>query len=224
MAPILGVTWKMQRDEMAANQSVDTRDVTDFLLQDILTGTLPAGTWLKQIDLEERYDCTRPEVRRALDRMTQKRLVQHIPNRGYQVHVVDERRSQEISDIRVILETSVAHLMIAHATPEAIEALRALARRFDDMSFRGSILEHYDANLAFHRALLELARNRELVELVSEIRQRTVSAPVSQWRTRARIEQSAHEHHLMVDALEAGDLAELKRLIEIHIRQAPPKA
>ena len=92
------------------------------------------------------------------------------------------------------------------------------------MSFRGTILEHYDANLAFHRALLQLAGNGELVDLVSEIRQRTVSAPVSQWRTRARIEQSAREHHLMVDALEAGDLAELKRLIEIHIRQAPQKA
>lgn len=219
----------MQRVDMAAEQgdtgaSEDTCDVTDLLLQDILTGTLPAGTWLKQIDLELRYDCTRPEVRRALDRLTQRRLVQHIPNRGYQVYEVDERRSQEITDIRVILETSVAHLMMAHATPEATKALRALAQRFDDMSFRGTILEHYDANLAFHRALLQLAGNGELVDLVSEIRQRTVSAPVSQWRTRARIEQSAREHHLMVDALEAGDLAELKRLIEIHIRQAPQKA
>lgn len=205
----------------ANEDRLEERDVTDFLLQDILTGTLPAGTWLKQIDLEQRYNCTRPDVRRALDRLTQRRLVQHIPNRGYQVYEVDERRSQEISDIRVILETSVADLMVAHATPEATETLRALARCFDDMSFRGTILEHYDANLAFHRALLLLAGNSELVNLVSEIRQRTASAPVSQWRTRARIEQSAREHHLMVDALEARDSGELKRLIEIHIRQAP---
>lgn len=197
------------------------RDVTDLLLQDILTGTLPAGTWLKQIDLERRYACTRPEVRRALDRLSQKRLVQHIPNRGYQVYEVDGARTQEISDIRVILETAVADRMVAHATPEAIATLRGLARQFDDMSFRGTIIEHYDANLAFHRALLLLSGNLELVELVAEIRQRTASAPVSQWRTRARIEQSAREHHLMVDALAAGDVAELKRLIEIHIRQAP---
>ncbi|OQM74622.1 GntR family transcriptional regulator [Manganibacter manganicus] len=207
----------------AAEGLAEECDVTDLLLQDILTGTLPAGTWLKQIDLEQRYNCTRPDVRRVLDRLTQRRLVQHIPNRGYQVYEVDERRSQEISDIRVILETSVAGLMIAHATPEATRDLRTLARRFDDMSFRGTILQHYDANLAFHRRLLQLAGNTELVELVSEIRQRTVSAPVAQWRTRARIEQSAREHHLMVDALEAGDLAELKRLIEIHIRQAPAR-
>ena len=202
----------------------EKKDVTDLLLHDILTGTLPAGAWLKQIDLERRYDCTRPEVRRALDRLSQRRLVQHNPNRGYQVYELDDQRTREISDIRVILETGVADRMVANVTPAAIAELRGLARQFDEMSFRGSIMEHYDANLAFHRALLMLSGNSELVEVVAEIRQRTVSAPVSQWRTRARIEQSAREHHLMVDALEARDLPELKRLIEIHIRQAPIKA
>eukprot|EP01031_Cornospumella_fuschlensis_P014413 gene14413-17604_t len=82
--------------ENAAND----RDVTDLVLEDILTGVLPAGTWLKQIDLEKRYDCTRPEVRRALDRLSQKRLVEHVPNRGYHVYQPDGRRAQEVSDIR----------------------------------------------------------------------------------------------------------------------------
>ena len=195
------------------------RDVTDLVLQDILTGVLPAGTWLKQIDLERRYDCTRPEVRRALDRLSQKRIVEHVPNRGYLVYQPDGQQAQEISDIRVILETAVADQMVANATPDRIVALRELARHFDEMTLVGTVLEHYEANLAFHRELLQLAGNRSLVELVSEIRQRTSSAPVSQWRTRARVEQSAREHHLMVDALEAHDAAELKRLIEAHIRQ-----
>lgn len=214
----------MSEDLTESEAPEEKKDVTDLLLHDILTGTLPAGTWLKQIDLERRYDCTRPEVRRALDRLSQKRLVQHNPNRGYQVYELDDQRTREISDIRVILETGIADRMIANVTPEATRELRDLAKIFDEMSFRGSIMEHYDANLAFHRALLMLAGNIELVNIIAEIRQRTASAPVSQWRTRARIEQSAREHHLMVDALEAGDLAELKRLIEIHIRQAPIKA
>ncbi|OCP35616.1 GntR family transcriptional regulator [Ensifer sp. LC163] len=195
------------------------RDVTDLVLEDILTGVLPAGTWLKQIDLEKRYDCTRPEVRRALDRLSQKRLVEHVPNRGYHVYLPDGRRAQEVSDIRVILETAVADLMVERATPESIARLRALANHFDEMTMVGTVLEHYEANLAFHRELLLLSGNNELVDLVSEIRQRTSSAPVSQWRTRARVERSAREHHMMVDALEARDIARLKRLIEAHIRQ-----
>lgn len=197
----------------------EERDVTELVLQDILTGMLPAGTWLKQIDLERRYDCTRPEVRRALDRLSQKRLVAHVPNRGYHVYQPDDRRAKEVSDIRVILETAVADMMVANATPESIATLRGLARYFDEMTLTGTILEHYEANLAFHRELLLLGGNEELVDLVSEIRQRTSSAPVSQWRTRARIEKSGREHHMMVDALEARDAEELKRLIALHIRQ-----
>ncbi|MEI2296829.1 hypothetical protein [Ensifer sp. MJa1] len=37
-------------------------------------------------------------------------------------------------------------------------------------------------------------------------------------------EQSARARHLIVDALEARDLAEVKRMIEIHIGQAPTNA
>ena len=44
--------------------------ITDLLLQDIQTGTLPAGTWLNQSDLGQRNGCKRPEVRQALDRLT----------------------------------------------------------------------------------------------------------------------------------------------------------
>jgi DNA-binding GntR family transcriptional regulator len=207
---------EVQSDTAAVSEE---RDVTELVLQDILTGMLPAGTWLKQIDLERRYDCTRPEVRRALDRLSQKRLVAHVPNRGYHVYQPDDRRAKEVSDIRVILETAVADRMVVNATPDSIATLRGLARYFDEMTLTGTILEHYEANLAFHRELLLLGDNQELVDLVSEIRQRTSSAPVSQWRTRARIEKSGREHHMMIDALEARDAEELKRLIALHIRQ-----
>jgi DNA-binding GntR family transcriptional regulator len=39
----------------ATAQEPQTPDVTELILQDILAGRLPPGTWLKQIDLERRY-------------------------------------------------------------------------------------------------------------------------------------------------------------------------
>jgi DNA-binding GntR family transcriptional regulator len=87
------------------------------------------------------------------------------------------------------------------------------------MVLDGTMLELYEANLAFHRQLLVLGGNQELVDLIAEIRQRTSSAPVAQWRTRARIEQSGREHHLMIDAIQHKDAEELKRLVRQHIIQ-----
>ncbi|WP_342633350.1 FCD domain-containing protein [Phyllobacterium bourgognense] len=42
---------------------------------------------------------------------------------------------------------------------------------------------------------------------------------MSQWKTRARIEQSSREHHQMIDALSAQDIEELKRVTVMHIKQ-----
>ena len=194
-------------------------DVTDLILHDILAGVLAPGVWLKQIDLEQRYQSSRPEVRRALDRLVQRRLVEHVPNRGYHVFEPDGRQATEVSDIRVILETAVADKIIANASELTTKKLRDLAHRFDDLIMSGTMIELYEANLAFHRELLALCGNSELVNLVTEIRQRTSSAPVSQWKTRARIEQSSREHHQMIDALAAKDIEGLKRVTVLHIRQ-----
>ena len=203
----------------ARGRDAEAPDVTELILQDILAGRLAPGTWLKQIDLEKRYHCTRPQVRLALDRLVQKRLVEHIPNRGYHVHEQDGRRAQEVSDIRVILEVAVGDRIVANAGVAEVAALRVLAVRFDELVLTGTMLELYEANLAFHRQLLMLAGNQELVDLITEIRQRTSSAPVSQWRTRARVEQSGREHQQMVDAIERRDVDALRELTRQHIMQ-----
>ncbi|WOS62458.1 GntR family transcriptional regulator [Sinorhizobium fredii] len=194
-------------------------DVTDLILHDIQTGVLAPGSWLKQIDLEQRYQCTRPEVRRALDRLAQRRLVEHVPNRGYHVYEPDGRQAAEVSEIRILLEAGVAGKIAANASKPDVESLRDLALRFDALILEGTPIELYEANLAFHHRLLSLCGNKELVNLVTEIRQRTSSAPVSQWKTRARIEQSSREHHQMIDAVAAGDGAALQEAIARHIRQ-----
>ncbi|CAK7255139.1 GntR family transcriptional regulator [Shinella yambaruensis] len=201
------------------SEAAQTVDVTDLILNDIQTGVLAPGSWLKQIDLERRYGCGRPDVRRALDRLTQKRIVEHVPNRGYHVFEPDGDRARQVSEIRILLETGVADRIIDNATAGAIAELRRLADQFDAVILDGTTIDLYEANLAFHHALLSLCGNDELVSLVTEIRQRTSSAPVSQWITRARIQQSSLEHYEMVDAINMKDVEKLKSVIVRHIRQ-----
>jgi DNA-binding GntR family transcriptional regulator len=193
--------------------------VADLITRDVRAGVFAPGTWLKQIDLEVRYGCGRPDVRRALDYLTQKRLVQHVPNRGYHVFMPDSEQTAHILELRIILETAAVDSIVASATPAAVERLRHRARLFDDMIVHGTILDQYEANLAFHHELLGLCPNPELINLVAELRGRTSSALAGQWSTRARVEQSGREHHAMVDALAAGNVPRLKEIIALHIRQ-----
>jgi len=194
-------------------------DAAERIARDIQSGVFAPGMWLKQIDLEKRYRCSRLEIRQALDRLAQRRLVKHIPNRGYHVFQPQGRQETEITEIRCILETAAVDSIVANADPAAIERLAEHASRFDKLILTGTILEQYETNLLFHHELLGLCDNSELVDMVTDLRARTSSAPASQWRTRARIEQSAREHHAIVEALAAGDAPRVKRILALHIRQ-----
>jgi DNA-binding GntR family transcriptional regulator len=210
---------KMDAKKKQVSQEAQSEDVADLIARDIQAGLFAPGSWLKQIDLERRYCRSRGEVRRALDRLAQRRLVVHSPNRGHYVHEADGERVAQIRDIRLVLELSAADSIVERVSAKDIAVIEALARRFDVLLREGTVLEQYDANIAFHLALLSLNANKELTLLVTELRERVSSAPASQWRTRRRIEQSSHEHFQMVEALRARDRERLKDVIRAHILQ-----
>lgn len=201
-------------------KAAPSENLVDLMARDIQAGVFTPGMWLKQIDLESRYGATRMDVRRALDQLALKRLVRHVPNRGYHVHALDDRQADEIRDVRVILETAAAESIVRNVKAADLADLTRLAQTFADLILTGSILEQYEANVAFYLRLLKLCSNQELVNIALDLRGRGPSAPATQWKTRARIEQSGREHFLMIDALKARDAAALRRILTAHIRQS----
>src|SRR5688572_17830809 len=88
---------------MTSKTEISRGTLVEVMAKDIQAGVFTPGTWLKQIDLENRYGATRMEVRRALDQLASKRLVRHVPNRGYHVHALDDRQADEIREVRIVL-------------------------------------------------------------------------------------------------------------------------
>lgn len=193
--------------------------VAAAIARDIHAGEFGNGAWLKQVDIEGRYRCTRADARRALEALALKGAVQRIPQRGYYVTVIDERSHRELIEVRVILETATVPSIVEQATENDIADLKRLAERFAVSIRHGDAAEKYNANRAYHVRLTQLCGNRELVKLALDVRGHLPATPIAQWRSQARIERSCEEHFLMIDALAARDIARLKHLVAIHIRQ-----
>nr|WP_283101700.1 GntR family transcriptional regulator [Halomonas populi] len=191
--------------------------MADRIARDINIGELASGTWLKQVDLEQRYRSSRAGVRKALDQLVSERLVEHVPNRGYHVCVLDKVQRRHIDEIRAVLESAAAGEIVAHADDEEISRLTELAASFEEMILKGSLLQQYEANLAFHRQLLSTCTNTELVALAFAQRGRIPGARIGQWATREMAEHSSREHFAMIEAIERRDVALLERLIKQHI-------
>ena len=193
--------------------------VSAAIAADIVSGQLGNGAWLKQIDIEARYRCTRADARRALEALAVRGVVQRIPQRGYYVTVIDEKSRRELVEVRVLLETGTVPGIVERATRKDIRDLRRLAGEFAAAVKHGDAAARYNTNRAFHVRFTELCPNRELAKLALAVRGDLPTTLIVQWRSQARIEQSAREHAAMIDALADRDVVRLSDLIALHIRQ-----
>jgi DNA-binding GntR family transcriptional regulator len=203
---------------MATKPGLDL--LRERLIQDIFAGVLPAGSWLKQAELEERYGVTRALVRRALDDLTARNYVQHEPNRGYRIAQSSDDHRKELREVRLILELHAAASVVERVTQPHIERLRELAEDFAQAIRHGAPREQIAANSAFHEQFYATEENQTLYNILVEMRRRAVALVVTPWHSVEQMERASQDHFDMVDALEARDLAELRRLIERHINAA----
>jgi DNA-binding GntR family transcriptional regulator len=199
--------------------------VADAIAADIAAGVMGGGAWLKQIDIEGRYRCTRATARRALEALAVRGTIQRIPQRGYYVAALNEATRRELAEVRAILEAGSAESIVEQVADRDIRDLRRLAADFGSAVKNGDALQRYAANRAFHVRLTSLCANKELVKIALALRGDLPTTPLLQWSSQGRIEQSAREHADMLDALVQRDARRLAATLALHIRQpGPPRA
>lgn len=193
--------------------------VKDLALQierDINLGRLSPGAWLKQIDLEQTYGASRLAIRQALERLAERGHVELLPNRGYRVKEFDLQRFNNIINIRAVLEVAAADLVAGEVDKDSIYKMKAFAEDFSDAVANGTSPEQERANRAFHQEMLRTCPNRDLVELIFDLRDRIpVNVQREKYNT-TMLQRSAQEHFQMVELLQAGDRQALEALVRKH--------
>ncbi|MCA0921414.1 GntR family transcriptional regulator [Pseudooceanicola nanhaiensis] len=200
---------------------LEERSLSEKVIRDIFCGVFASGTWLKQIELEGRYKVSRTTVRRALDELTARRYVEHVPNRGYRVTQGSWDRRSELREIRRVLEVHAAKGILANAPEDAAAQLRVLAQKFEDSLENGSLQDQIAANGEFHEYLYGLSPNRTLFEELMEMRRRAVAMVTAPWSSLREMRSASRDHFAIVDALESRDLARFEAAIDGHIRPGP---
>ncbi|TSD88631.1 GntR family transcriptional regulator [Mycobacterium sp. KBS0706] len=193
--------------------------LVEAIRDDILYGVYRAGEWLKQIDLQERYEANRFEVRQALVELKNRRLVEHKVNSGFRVAAPDPEELLHLKAVRTILETGAAEPVVARATAADLVELDGIAGRFEQAIETADPPTRTELNYAFHRRLYDIAGNPVLAALIHDMRERGQSGTTGRWFTLAGLRLSAQEHHAMVAAIRARDAAALRQLIDHHINR-----
>lgn len=216
-------------DEAVAADDVGVRvrrhsvrgQVLEALRAALVGGELVPGEVYSAPALGVRLGVSATPVREAMMQLALEGAVEVVPNRGFRVVERSRRELAELAEVRALIEVPVM-LRLARTVPaEHWAGLRPLAEATAAAAARGDLAVYGEADRAFHRALLGLAGNEQLVAVADDLHRRSqwplVSPPVTR---RADLLADAAEHGALLDALEAGDLAVVESLVREHFTGA----
>lgn len=213
------------RDEPPAARAVRRHSVRGQILDALRTalvdGDLEPGRVYSAPALGARFGVSATPVREAMQRLAVEGAVEVVPNRGFRVSERGPRELAELAQVRALIEVPVM-LDLARTVPaHRWSALRPLADATVAAAAVGDLAAYAESDRAFHRAVLALSGNGQLVAVAEELHRRAQWPPVSGPATRrADLLADAAEHTALLDALAARDLAVVQALVAEHITGA----
>ncbi|MFJ3038859.1 MULTISPECIES: GntR family transcriptional regulator [Streptomyces] len=192
--------------------------ILDALRSALATGELrPGGVYSAPV-LGERFGVSATPVREAMQQLALEGAVEVVPNRGFRVLERGDRELAELAEVRALIEAPV-WLRLARTVPaERWAELRPLAEATVRAASSGCPATYAEADRAFHRAVLALAGNEQLVRIAADVHRRAQWPPAGSpaVRGRADLVADAHEHTALLDALIAGDPDAVRALVGDH--------
>lgn len=189
----------------------------------IIAGRYLAGARLTEQEIATAVGVSRTPVREALRRLDAEGLVDFTPNLGAVVTTWTDADSDEVFDLRAMLESYGARRATARASAEQVAALRILAEaQYRESRDRGpGHLERIaDLNSQFHRRLQEAAGSARLSRALAALIEAPLMMRTFQKYTPEDLERSAQHHLEIVRALEARDADWAASVMLSHIHAA----
>ncbi|OIJ63357.1 GntR family transcriptional regulator [Streptomyces mangrovisoli] len=192
--------------------------ILDALRTALVSGELAPGEVYSAPVLGDRFGVSATPVREAMQQLAIEGAVEVVPNRGFRVIERGARELSELAEIRALVEVPVV-LRLARTVPaERWERLRPLAEETLRAASSGCRATYAEADRAFHRAVLALAGNEQLLRVAEDLHRRAswplVGGPVRHGRSDLRTD--AAEHTALLDALTGHDLDTVRAVLGRH--------
>jgi DNA-binding GntR family transcriptional regulator len=192
----------------------------EVLKKAIITGEIPAGERIVETDYADRLHISRTPLREALRKLERDGLVEYVMRRGVVVRAFTIEDVREIYTIRNALEMLTLPAIIENATAEDIQSLRDKLAEMDKLQEKDDVEGLSPLARDFHWQLTSICKQKRILRVIEgqdEYIRRFSAMSIRQEERRT----AAHEeHHLLVDYVEARDLAKFTELTRRHIERS----
>ncbi len=185
----------------------------DELKDMILYGELQPGERLVLDQLSERLNLSVTPIRDALNRLAQEDLVEIRPRTSHTVVEVSATDAADILDLRLILETYALQTAGERLANFPVELFR---KYFAQLAKDGEQKAFLAADRDFHAEILALSSNRRLPKLYSYLQNLLQVISIQAIQTEGRIDEANREHLVLLEAIEAGNVAAAMAALKDH--------
>jgi DNA-binding GntR family transcriptional regulator len=130
---------------------------------------------------------------------------------------LEPARLAETLELMGALEALAGELACRRATQPQIAEIRALHEDMVAMHGRGDLAGYFRHNQAIHLKIVAASRNAMLVNTYRQLNANVRRARYMANLSKERWDDAVREHEAILAALEARDVARLKRLLQDHL-------
>jgi DNA-binding GntR family transcriptional regulator len=186
----------------------------------IQSGELEPGEQLRQESLATELGISRTPLREALNRLAADGLIEFRPHRSAVVAAFSRQDIEADYEARRIIETAAARIAAERRDPATVAALESAIRETEEAG--GDVERQFEANRAFHRALVAGSGNRQLVRFVDELWGGRIAPYLHarQSRESGRRRRDRDEHAEIARLIGTGDASGAAAAVDRHLAGA----
>ncbi len=192
-------------------------EVYDELIEAIIRRDIGLEDTLVQEKLAAEMQISRTPVREALLRLAQEGVLEVSSRGSFKIYKMDEEEVKELYQSRAAVEGQCARILAVHHKPEDITFLRKTVER-EEKIVSPSVRAYFEANRNIHRAIVELSRNRFLLDMFNMIWGKAQVFPLFATIEQVDLSKSLGDHMSLVDVIASGDRAEALETFINHIQ------
>lgn len=193
-----------------------------FIREEILSGSLPAGEQVREEQLAAACGVSRTPVREAMRRLEAERFLRRTDSQRTYVNEWTLDEIEEGFALRGMLEGRAAYRAASRITEADIARLHGHNRSIERVLQAGGadVQSFLDHNRAFHAIVLEAAGSANLAQVLAGIVEQPIVARTARQYDVPQISRSVAEHDELVLAFRHRDPDWAQAVMTAHIRRA----
>jgi DNA-binding GntR family transcriptional regulator len=206
----------------AAQRLTETPSLSDqvrnILLEALTSGRLRPGGRINEAELARVLGISRNPIREAVSGLAQRGFLVSAPRRGHFMRLFSPRDVNDVFSFRICVESFAIRQALPQMTPTDHAGLRDIVTRMIDAAQAERLTGLRQADIALHRRICELSRNRQTLRAHEGIDTEVQMLIASVDLEHETPMESALAHVPIVEAMATGNVADSIDAMEHHLK------